>query len=154
MKALRQLYKWGTAVVVLGVLVQIGAAGFGAFNASEHLGENKPPLSEDTFDDGFDFHTGFGYIIFLGTIVLFLLALGARVGRPRIWWNLAFPVLVAVQIVLAWISEDVPFVGIFHGLGALAIFGRRGSLVGRAWMESRRRSATAGAAPAAPITEA
>jgi hypothetical protein len=47
----------------------------------------------------------------------------------------AAPILVAVQIVLAWAGEDVPFVGAFHGLNALLIFGLTGSLGWAAWRD-------------------
>src|SRR5947199_218123 len=85
---------------VTAVLVQIGAAGYGAFNAAEKV--DPGPLREDSFDDGFDFHNGFGYIIFLGSLILLLLALGGRLGKQRVLQALAAPVLVAIQIVLAW----------------------------------------------------
>ena len=58
------LYRYGTAIVAAMVVVQIGSAGFGAFNASEHVSD-KHPLTEHTFDDGFSFHTGFGYALFM-----------------------------------------------------------------------------------------
>jgi hypothetical protein len=38
-------------------------------------------------------------------------------------------------------GEDVPFVGAFHGLGALVIFGLSGSFAGSAWVEGRRTPA-------------
>jgi len=37
--------------------------------------------------------------------------------------------------------SDVPFVGAFHGLGALVIFGLSGSFAGCAWVEGRRTPA-------------
>ena len=133
MGALRALYRYGTAIVVAMVLVQIGAAGFGAFNASEHLGEHKPPLTEHTFDDGFSFHTGFGYAVFLAAVVLFVLALAARIDRRRIVETSALPVMVAVQIVLAWAAESTHWVGPFHALVAFAILGLAGRLAYEAW---------------------
>ena len=48
-------------------------------------------------------------------------------------WALAVPVLVAIQIILAWAGEDHPVVGIFHPLNAFLIGGLTGSLAGRAW---------------------
>ena len=94
-------------------------------------------ISEKTFDHGFGFHTGFGYLIFLGAVILFLLALAARLGKRRILLSLAVPLDVALQIVLAWISEGVHGVGILHGINALVIFGLTGYLTGQAWRESR-----------------
>ena len=147
MQALRAIYKYWATLVFVAVIAQICAAAYGAFYSADKL-EDRPAhndqfkfINKDTFDHGFDFHTGFGYIIFLGTVILFLLALGARLGRPRIWWVLALPVAVIIQILLAGFGEDVPFIGAFHGLGALVVFGLSGSLAGRAWAEDRRRAA-------------
>jgi hypothetical protein len=46
---------------------------------------------------------------------------------------LAAPVLVAIQIVLAWGGEDHAVVGIFHPIVAFLILGLVGSTAGRAW---------------------
>ena len=51
---------------------------------------------------------------------------------------LAVPVAVAVQIVLAWISEGVHGVGILHGINALFIFAFTGWLTGQAWRGHRQ----------------
>jgi heme A synthase len=148
-QALRAIYKYWAALVLLAVVAQIAAAAYGGFYSADKLGDQsgRPDelrlINEKTFDNGFDFHSGFGYLIFLASVVLFLLALGARVGRPRIWWNLALPLLLIVQILLATGGEDVPFIGAFHGVNALVIFGLSGSLTGVAW---RRKPA-----PATPV---
>jgi hypothetical protein len=105
-------------------------------------------ISEKVFDHGFGFHIAFGYLIFLGGIVLLLLALGARLGKRRVLFALAVPLAVAVQIVLAWISESVHGVGILHGINALVIFGLTGYMTGEAWRSARAVQAT----PAAPAT--
>ena len=131
MQALRTTYRCWVSIVFLAVLVQIGAAGYGAFNAAD---ESDPgPLSEKGFSDGFDFHNGFGYIIFLGGVVLFLLALAGRLGRQRVLLALAVPLLLVVQILLAWGGESQAVVGIFHLLNAFVIAGFTGSLVYAAW---------------------
>jgi hypothetical protein len=135
-QALRTIYRYWTALLVLAVLVQIGSAGYGAFNAADK--SDPGPLSEDQFSSGFDFHNGFGYIIFLGTLVLLLLALSARLGRRRVLMNLWAPILLIVQILLAWAGEDHPVVGIFHPLVAFLILGLTGRLAFEAWWGTRR----------------
>jgi hypothetical protein len=134
-QALRTIYRYWTALLFLAVLVQIGASGYGAFNAAEKV--DPGPLREDSFDDGFDFHNGFGYIIFLGSLILLLLALGGRLGKQRVLQAFAAPVLVAIQIVLAWIGEEHPVAGIFHPINALLIAGLTGSLAFAAWRRVR-----------------
>src|SRR5207245_2820738 len=98
----------------VAVLVQIGAAGYGAFYAADK--SDPGPLSEKGFSHGFDVHDGFGYTIFLGAVILFLLALAGRLGKQKVLQALGVPVLVAIQIVLAWGGEGHPIVGIFHPL--------------------------------------
>ena len=140
MQALRTLYRYGTAIVAAMVVVQIGAAGFGAFNVSEHISK-KHPVTEHTFDDGFSFHRGFGYILFVAAVVLFLLALAGRMGRRRVLEVVGLPVMVAVQIVLAWAAESTHWVGPFHALVAFLILGFSGRLVYEAWRRVRAADA-------------
>ena len=138
MSAFRTVYRFWISILAVAVLFQIAFAGYGAFYAAQKLGDQKGSdehklISEKVFDHGFGFHIAFGYLIFLGALVLLLLALGARLGKRRILFALAVPVAVAVQIVLAWISESVHAVGILHGINALVIFSLTGYLAGQAW---------------------
>ena len=150
MQALRTIYRYWIALIFLAVVAQIAAAAYGGFYAADKLGDQKGSdeqkrISEKVFDHGFGFHTGFGYLIFLATVVLLLVALAARLGKRRVLLSLAVPVAVAVQIVLAWISESVQGIGILHGLNALVIFGLTGSLAGQAWWGTRKPAPTAAA---------
>jgi hypothetical protein len=151
-KALGTIYRYWITLLFLAVVAQIAGAAYGAFYAAQKLGDQEGSdeskmISEKVFDHGFGFHIAFGYLIFLGAIVLFLLALGARLGKRRVLFALAVPLLVVVQIVLAWISESVHAVGILHGVNALVIFGLTGYLTGEAWRGERAAQAT----PAAPV---
>jgi hypothetical protein len=152
-QALRTIYRYWITLVWLAVVAQIAAAAYGGFYAAQKLGDQtgsdeQKKISEEVFDHGFGFHNGFGYLIFLAAVLLLLLALAARLGKRRVLFALAVPVAVAIQIVLAWISEDVHGVGILHGLNALVVFGLTGYLTGEAW-RGHRASAMAGS-PATP----
>lgn len=154
MKALGTIYRYWLTLIWLAVVAQIAGAAYGAFYSAEKLGDQKGSdehkiISEKVFDHGFGFHTGFGYLIFLGAVVLLLLALAARLGKRRILWSLAVPLIVALQIVLAWISEDVHAIGILHGINALVIFGLTGAMTGTAWREARTVAPAAAPAPTA-----
>ena len=154
MQAFRTIYRYWAALLFLAVIVQIGAAAYGGFYASEKLGDQTgsdetKSITEKVFDHGFGFHVGFGYIILLGALVLLLLALAARLGKRRVLFALAVPVAVAVQIVLAWASESVSGIGFLHGLNALVIFGLTGSMAGQAWWGTRRPATAESATPAA-----
>jgi hypothetical protein len=141
-KALATIYRYWITLLFLAVVAQIAGAAYGAFYTAQKLGDQKGSdehklISEKVFDHGFGFHIAFGYLIFFGALVLLLLALAARLGKRRILFALAVPVAVAVQIVLAWISESVHAVGILHGINALVIFGLTGYMVGEAWRGTR-----------------
>jgi hypothetical protein len=150
---LRTIYRYWTLLFALAVVIQVGAAAYGAFYSAAKLNDQSGSdetknVTEEVFEHGFNFHIALGYIIFLASVLLFLFALGARLGRPRIWWNLAVPVLVVVQIALfAWGGEETAVLGFFHGLNALVIAGLAGSLASREW---RRRGPMAAAADAGP----
>jgi hypothetical protein len=152
-KALGTIYRYWITLLFLAVVAQIASAAYGAFYAAQKLGDQKGPdehklISEKVFDHGFGFHTGFGYLIFLGAVILLLLALAARIGKRRTLFALAVPIAVAVQIILAWASESVHAIGILHGINALVIFGLTGYMMG----DARRggRPPAAQSAPAAP----
>jgi hypothetical protein len=150
-KALGTIYRYWLTLIWLAVVAQIAAAAYGAFYSAEKLGDQKGSdehkiISEKVFDHGFGFHTAFGYLIFLGAVVLLLLALAARLGKRWVLLSLAVPLVVALQIVLAWISESAHAVGILHGINALVIFGFTGWMTGTAWRE--RRAAPPPPAPA------
>jgi lipopolysaccharide export LptBFGC system permease protein LptF len=131
MNALRAIYKYWAAVLLVGVVVQVGAAGYGAFYASEK--SNSGSITQHAFDHGFSFHDGFGYIIFVAAVVLLVLALAARLGQTRVLWALGAPLLVFIQIVLGRVGQDHPGVGVLHPINALLIFGVTGFLAHRAW---------------------
>jgi len=152
-KAFGTIYRYWVTLVWLAVVAQIAAAAYGGFYAADKLGDQKGSdetkmISEKAYDHGFGFHTGFGYFIFLGTVVLLLIALAARLGKRRVLLSLAGLVAVALQIVLAWASESVHGIGILHGLNALVIFGLTGAMTGVAW---RRHKASGAAATSSPV---
>jgi hypothetical protein len=134
MDALRTLYRIGAAILFLAVLVQIGAAGYGAFYAAHKLQhKTSTPLSHKGFDHGFSFHVGWGYVVFIVAVVVFVLALGGRVGRASVIRAGAAALLVALTIILAWGGESAPAAGIFHPLFALGVFAVTGILAHHAW---------------------
>jgi hypothetical protein len=126
------VYRWWVAILTLAIVVQIGLAGYGAFHAAEKI-DDADSLSKKAWEDGFDLHVGFGYIVFLAGVVLFLIALATRPGRNRVLWNLAVPLLLILQIVLAWIGESVGALGFLHPINAFVVLAVVGSLAGRAW---------------------
>ena len=161
---MKTVYRFWITIIWLAVVAQIAGAAYGAFYSAQKLGDQSGAdeqklISEKVFDHGFGFHTGFGYLIFLGSVLLLLIALAARLGRRRVLWALAVPLLVALQIVLAWISEGVHAVGILHGLNALrdlrldGVPDRRG-VEGEARDDGHAGRKPCGLAPASPWVRA
>ena len=65
MNVLRSIYKFWAALLVLAIVVQIGAAGYGAFYVAGRLDDKGEVLTHKGFENGWDFHSGFGYFVFL-----------------------------------------------------------------------------------------
>ena len=135
--SLRAIYRFWAMLLFPAVIVQIGAAGYGAFNAANKLSDTTP-VTQKQFDHGFSFHTGFGYILFLAALLLFVFALAARLGRKRVLLALAAPLLFFLQIVLAIIGGGTPAIGVLHPVNALVIAGFTGYLA----REAHRRTWT------------
>ena len=136
MNALRTIYRYWAAIVFVAVLVEVGAAGYGAFYSANHLKDKGDTFTHEGFEHGWDFHTGFGYIAILGMLILLALALAARLGRRRIWWTLALAVAGVVESVFAFLGDDHPAAGFLHPLNALVIFTLSGLIAHQAWRGS------------------
>jgi hypothetical protein len=132
-RALRAIYNYWAILLFIGVLTQIGFAGYGAFFVSANLEDKGDTLGHEAFDHAWRFHVGFGYIVVYATVVLLLLGLLARIGRPRIWWALALAVAGVIQMFLAYLGEDHAKAGFLHPLDALLIFVLSGLIAHRSW---------------------
>ncbi len=119
---IRTLYRYWSGLLALAVVVQVGLAGYGAFAADHKASDNKV-VTHDQFDHGFNAHVALGYLIFLGSIVLLLLALGGRAGKQVVLQSLAVALLVLLAIVLAIIGGDHPLVGVLHPIDAFLVVG-------------------------------
>jgi len=70
------VYRWATSVLFAAVLVQVGAAGYGSFNAVKVAD-----------DDGFGFHAALGSIVIVAFIVLLVATAAGRLGRQKLRWT-------------------------------------------------------------------
>jgi Family of unknown function (DUF6220) len=130
------VYRVWAAIVVAAVLLQIGFAGYGAFYVASKVDDN--PVSQDTFDEGWGLHLGFGYLVVLLGLVFLLIALGGRVGRQRTLRVLGLFGLMILQVVLAWFGEAAPFIGILHPINAFLILGLSSAIAYQAWRTPAR----------------
>ena len=130
------VYRVWAAIVVAAVLLQIGFAGYGAFYTASKVDDN--PVTQDTFDEGWGMHLGFGYLVILLGLVFLLIALGARVGKQRTLRVLGLFGLMILQMLLAWFGEAAPVIGILHPINAFLILGLSASIAYQAWRAPAR----------------
>ena len=128
-------------------MLQIAFAGFGAFDVVEKAASEGASVDEESIDDSWGLHIGFGYLVLLGSLIAFVLALVARVGRQRVLHSLGIFGLVIVQILLAWFGSEVPIIGALHPLNAFLILGAVATLAMR---EQRGDMVATAAAPQPP----
>lgn len=147
MHALRTIFRYWLWLLLALVVLQIAFAGFGAFDVADKLGGGA--VDEESFDDSWGLHTGFGYLLLLGGLLTFILALVARVGRQRILHSLGIFALLILQMLLAWFGSEVPIIGALHPINAFLILGAVGSLTMREW-KREPMAATPAAAPPPP----
>jgi hypothetical protein len=134
---LNSAFRIWASLVSLAIIVQVGLAAYGGFNAIDKF-DDGGTIKKDAVSDGFGAHAGLGYLIFLAAIVLLVLAFLARSGGPaRVRWSGILLGLIVVQILLAWGGGSTAWVGILHGMNALAVAGVAGSLAGREWAAHR-----------------
>ena len=129
---MRTAFRIVASLTSLAVIVQVGFAGYGAFNAIDKA--DNASVTKKTIENGFDPHGALGSIVVLLMIVLVVLAL---IGRIKIRIAAILLGLGIVQMLLAWGGTSQAWVGFFHGVNALAIAGIAGSLAGAEWREAR-----------------
>ena len=139
MNAFRAIYKYWASLITLAVIVQIGFAGYGAFDTADKV--DGGTVGEDSFESSFGAHIGLGYLIVLATLVLLLLSFGAR-GRTRILRSLGLVGLLVLQILLAWTGAAAPYIaGALHPINAFVILGLSAAITLREWKGDRMEAA-------------
>jgi len=149
---LNSAFRIWASLISLAVIIQVGLAAYGAFHAVD-VSDDKGSIGKDSVSTGFDGHSTLGYIIFLAALILLILALVGRrnLGSARVKWSGGLLGLVVVQILLAYAGGATAWLGIFHGMNALAVAGVAGSLAGREWAAHRSAPARPAAGQAAPM---
>jgi heme A synthase len=151
MAALRTFFRWWMVVMLALVVLQIAFAGYGAFDTADKVSNGT--VDEQSFEDSFGLHIGFGYLVILGGLLTFVFALVARVGRPRVLHALGIFGLLILQLLLAWTGAAVPGVfGALHPLNAFVILGAVAALTMRMWREPVRETAPEAAPATSPPT--
>jgi hypothetical protein len=141
----RTVYWIWSWILFAAIVVQVGLAGYGAFDAAGNLEEEGSTLAEDVFHDGFAAHLALGYLILLAGLVFLVIGLVAGIGRWRLGMHGTLFGLLVLQVLLAWFGFESPVIGFLHPVNALVLFTLSGWV---GWNEWRLRKA--GGAAVAP----
>jgi hypothetical protein len=134
---LSSAFRIWSSLVSLAIIVQVGLAAYGGFHAVNES-DDKGVIGKKAVSNGFDAHAALGYIILLAAIVLVVLAFLSRANGPwRPRWSGLILGLIVVQVLLAWLGGAAAWLGVLHGMNALAVAGVAGSLAGREWSAYR-----------------
>ena len=148
MEAFRGIYKFWISLMAVAVVVQIGLAGFGAFDTADKLSSDGSTVDQNSFEDSFGAHAALGTLIVISGLVLLLISFGTRDGRRIKRSGIIFGLLV-VQLLLAWTGASAPFLlGALHPLNAFLILAVLGSTTYGEWKGDK--TADVEVAPAAP----
>jgi hypothetical protein len=134
---MRTAFRIAATLTSLAVIVQVGFAGYGSFNAVDKA-DDAGSVTKHALENGFDPHGVLGTVVLVLMLVLLILAL---VARHKIRVAAILLGLGIVQMLLAWGASGAAWVGFLHGVNALAIAGVAGSLAGNEWRAARVASA-------------
>jgi hypothetical protein len=130
---MRSAFRIVATLTSLAVIIQVGLAGYGAFNAVDKA-DDAGSVTKKSVENGFDPHGIFGTVTLVLMVLLLILAL---VARHRVRVAAILFALGIVQMLLAWGASNASWVGFLHGVNALAIAGIAGSLAGDEWRAAR-----------------
>ena len=112
--SLRAVYRFWAMLLFPAVIVQVGAAGYGAFNAA-HKVSDTTPLTQKQWDHGFGFHDGVRLHPVPGVAAPAAASRSPLVSAASgCCWRSPLPLLVFVQILLAVIGGGTPAIGALH----------------------------------------
>ena len=139
---MRQTFKVLTSLLFVAIVLQVGFAGVGAFNAIDKADKDHT-ITKKQIENGFDPHGLFGTIVLLLILLVAIVAGFGRFGSFYSRIGLGLVVAGVLQVLFAWLATKSAGVGFLHGINALVIYAMSALLAHRAWTE---RPAAAGAA--------
>jgi hypothetical protein len=129
---MRQAFKVLTSLLFLAVIVQVGFASYGAFNAIDKADHGKT-VSKKTIENGFDPHGVIGTVVLALMLLLVLSAALGHLGPLYVKLTTGLVVLGALQVLFGYLGTKSAPLGFLHGINALAIYALSGLLAHRAW---------------------
>jgi hypothetical protein len=129
---MRAAFKYLTSLLFLAIVVQVGVAAVGAFNAIDKAGKDST-ITKKQIENGFDPHGLFGTIVLLLILIVVIVAWVGKVDPLMRRIASGLVVLGALQVLFAWLGTKSAPAGFLHGINALAIYGAAAVLAHRAW---------------------
>jgi hypothetical protein len=132
---MRNAFKYLTSLLFLAIVVQVGFAGYGAFNAIDKA-DKGATVTKKTIENGFDPHGVVGTVIVAVMLLLVVTAAAGRVGSLYVKWAGGLFALGLLQMLFAYLgTKSAPVGGFLHGINALAIYAGVALLAHRAWTQ-------------------
>jgi hypothetical protein len=132
---MREAFKYLTSLLFLAIVVQVGFAGYGAFNAIDKADKGRT-VTKKTIENGFDPHGVIGTVIVAVMLLLVVTAAAGRVGPLYVKWTAGLLALGLLQMLFAYLgTKSAPVGGFLHGINALAIYAGAALLAHRAWTQ-------------------
>jgi uncharacterized protein DUF6220 len=131
---MRATFKYLTSLLFLAIVVQVGVAAVGAFNAIDKADKDKT-ITKKQIENGFDPHGLFGTIVLLLILLVVIFAFVAKADPMMKRISSGLVVLGALQVFFAWLGTKSAPAGFLHGINALAIYGAAAVLAHRAWTQ-------------------
>ena len=156
---MKAAFRWWTIIIPFLVVIQITLVGVGAFHGStsvdDKFGDKVVPTCDpgcgkafkDSYENWFEPHVTFGYLLVLSIILYALFSLATRDRRLMKIGGITVALFI-VQVLLAYLAYGVNALGFLHPLNALIILAWTGRNAAMAWRE-RKAPAVAPAAAAA-----
>jgi hypothetical protein len=130
---MREAFKYLTSVLFVAIVVQVGFAGYGAFNAIDKADKDKT-VTKKTIENGFDPHGVIGMIVIVVLLLLVLTAVAGKLGPTYVKATVGLFALGLLQWLFGYLGTKSAAVGGFlHGITALAIYAGAALLAHRAW---------------------
>lgn len=151
LRAMRSVFRSLTSVLFVAVVIQVGLAGYGIFNAIHKA--KTAPVTQKALENDLGAHGLFGYVVLLAMLLLLLVALAGRLGSRESKWAAGIFLLGVLQAILGAASTSAPALGFLHGINALAIYAAAALLAHRTWTEHRASAGGGGNAPVPEVAE-
>ncbi|HEY5046306.1 MAG TPA: DUF6220 domain-containing protein [Solirubrobacteraceae bacterium] len=146
---MRTAFRWLTAALFAAIVVQVGFAGYGAFDVIHKAEEASVSVPKKTIEDAFNAHGALGAIIVLLMLVLLIVSLAGRLGESHLKFSGGIFLLGVLQFVLGVVSTSVPWLGFLHAVNALAIYAAVALLAHKVWTQDRPSTAVPATSPSA-----